>query len=53
MNKYNENVRCPKCDNYYITTRFNGSTNKLVRVCGRCGYWWYEEPLDINKKDKK
>lgn len=48
MNKYNENSRCPKCDNRHISTKFRDmhGCHSIVRRCARCGYEWQESPLD-------
>lgn len=48
--KYNTSAHCPKCDNTNISTEYVGNKFGIRRVCGRCGYWWYEEPLDEIKK---
>ena len=53
IEEYREGRNCPKCHNTYVTTTFDQQgdypTGNIIRKCGRCGYWWYEKPLDSSK----
>ena len=59
MERYNEKSKCCKCGNLYISINYVGGVGtKFVdcirRNCQRCGYSWYEEPLDVEIiKDNK
>ena len=53
MEIFNKNSKCKKCGCTVITIRFvvfdydfNGN-GSMERRCERCGYLWYEKPLDI------
>ena len=47
---YREGCSCPKCGNDFVTTNFDNKgdypTGNIIRKCRRCGYWWYQRPLD-------
>ena len=52
MNKYNQNSKCPKCGCTVIGIKFTTTeliyddSGRLERTCARCGYFWFEKPLD-------
>ena len=52
--KYEINRKCPKCGGA-ATTEYNNAgyyAGHLIRKCICCGYIWFEEPLDLEKKDE-
>lgn len=49
---YNENSYCVKCGSRKVSIQYDHQTNKLLRICRNCGYWWYEDPLDTITKGR-
>lgn len=52
MVDYDEKAKCPKCGSELISTHFNPA-GWMERKCGRCGYWWHEEPLDKKQVEEQ
>jgi ribosomal protein L37E len=51
MDKYSETSKCSKCGYDDVDVKYRGfmentHANEMHRTCRRCGYVWYEEPLD-------
>jgi len=49
MEKYNENAKCIKCGSYLIKSEWERTSahgERMLRICGCCGYSWLEKPLD-------
>lgn len=56
MNTFDENASCPKCGGKFITTKYRGGEyprlhDLICRSCQRCGYLWFERPLDAPTVD--
>lgn len=46
MGKYDESSKCPKCGGRLIDTKYDRSSDEMLRGCERCGHSWSEEPLE-------
>jgi len=58
MKYYNENIKCKKCGNNSISTKYNQEKSitgilmdDIFRKCERCGYFWFESPLDRKEEE--
>ena len=56
MKKYNPVSHCAKCKSQNATSDFviwhlEPSVEVIRRICVRCGYKWFESPLDEEAQD--
>ena len=51
-NKYNVKNKCSKCGGFAATkyVSYLYPSGRMERVCERCGWLWYEEPLDAEEE---
>ena len=62
MNKFSASTDCVKCG-YGLATaeymedigtyEYPGGADLIQRECRRCGYTWYEKPLDAEKREEQ
>ncbi len=43
--EFDEKNLCSKCGSDLIGTEYRENRNQLMRICQRCGFFWYEEPI--------
>jgi len=55
LKMYCKDSSCPKCGAMGAHTSFRKADTfireSMVRTCVRCGYIWFEKPLDTNEEE--
>ena len=46
MQKYDDKIKCRKCGDDCIRTRYNSALDSMERECMECHFFWRESPLD-------
>ncbi len=56
VHNYGAFTNCPKCGIYYVyrnaITEYDLSKDLLHRTCLRCGFRWWESPIDYATNDE-
>lgn len=52
MTTFNEDAVCPKCGFGIVTCNYTKRQDIefILRKCGRCGYTWDEDTVDIKQE---